>query len=295
MTAAAIIETVHLSKEYPIRVTIGERIRGHRPILKAVDEVSISIEQGETLALVGMSGSGKSTLGRLIVRLEEPTDGRIILEGQDITQWSGRRLRGTKRRVQIIFQNPYESLDPRYRVAKCVCEPLDLFRIGDKSERRDRTGQALADVGLEPVSRYLASYPHELSGGQRQRVAVARALVLEPTLIVADEPVSMLDASIQSGVMNMLRDLQAERGLSYLFITHDLAAARYMSQRVAVMHQGRVVETGRIDALVASCESAYTRQLIDAASATDPGSIRNPRSIRNGKDGAKWRKTNSTL
>ncbi|NED96499.1 ABC transporter ATP-binding protein [Phytoactinopolyspora alkaliphila] len=236
-----------------------------------MQDVDLVVKEGEVVALVGQSGSGKSTLGRLLVRLEDPSSGQVLSEGRNVTAITGAELRKYRRRAQIIFQNPYESLDPRYTVAMSVGEPLALFGIGTRRERAERIRQALSDVGLTPVDRYLGSHPHELSGGQRQRVSIARALVVEPALIVADEPVSMLDASVRSGVMNLLLDIQQANGISCVFITHDLAAARHMSQRVAVMHAGRIVEQGPTDDLIANPQHEYTQKLIDAALVNEIG------------------------
>lgn len=266
----ALLETNGLTKVYPIRTTLVERLNGHRPTVVAANGVNLSIERGEVVALVGQSGSGKSTLGRLIARLEEPTSGQIILDGQVISNLRGNALRQLRRRIQIIFQNPYEALDPRYTVLRSVTEPLQLFGLASRSERKEKAISALNDVGLKPPERYLEAYPHELSGGQRQRVAIARALIVGPELVVADEAVSMLDASVRSGVMNLLLDLQEKRGLSYLFITHDLAAARYMSERVAVMHEGSIVEEGPTEEVIWDPKHEYTRRLISAASVADP-------------------------
>ena len=267
----AVIVARGLSKTYTLHSGLIADVLGRSEAVAAVSDVDLAVGRGEVVALVGQSGSGKSTLGRLLVRLEDPTGGTIQFNGADVTTIRGKRLRAYRRDAQIIFQNPYESLDPRYTIGMTVGEPLALFGIGNRRERAERVQAVLADVGLQPVERYVHAHPHELSGGQRQRVSIARALVAEPSLIVADEPVSMLDASVRSGIMNLLLDLQDANGISCVFITHDIAAARYMSQRVAVMHAGRIVEQGSTDDLIENPQHSYTQKLIDAASVNEPG------------------------
>ncbi len=230
--------------------------------LRAVDGIDLEIGTGETLALVGESGSGKTTTGRMLTLLERPSAGRIVFDGRDITALDGRELRDYRRAVQMVFQNPYESLDPRLTVGQSIAEPLRLHRIGSASERRARVEAALGEVELRPAASFINRYPSNLSGGQLQRVAIARALVLSPRLIIADEPVSMLDVSVRAGVMTLLLKLQQLHGLSCLFITHDLAVARYMAQRIAVMYRGDIVEVGPTEALIARPAHPYTRQLI---------------------------------
>jgi oligopeptide/dipeptide ABC transporter ATP-binding protein len=240
------------------------QLSGARPrVVRALDGVDLAIDEGETLALVGESGSGKTTLGRTVNLLVRPTSGRIEFEGHDVTALEGAKLRAHRRAVQMIFQNPYDALDPRLTVGVAIAEPLRLHGIGDRHERRAAADEMLSAVDLHPAT-FRDRYPADLSGGQLQRIAIARALVLSPRLIVADEPVSMLDVSVRAGVMNLMLDLQQSLGLSCLFITHDLAVARIMASRVAVMYLGRIVEEGPTDRVIAEPAHPYTRMLIDA-------------------------------
>lgn len=232
--------------------------------LTAVDGIDLRLAQGETLAIVGESGSGKTTTGRLVTLQERPTGGSIWFDGQDITGLWGEDLKRYRRDVQMIFQNPYEALDPRMTIGDSITEPLNLHERGTRAERRSKVEEVLAAVELRPVADFINRFPADLSGGQLQRVAIARALVLEPRLIVADEPVSMLDVSIRSGVMNLMRALQTRLGVSYLYITHDLAVARYMAGRIAVMYLGAVVEEGPTHEVIGSAGHPYTRLLVAA-------------------------------
>jgi oligopeptide/dipeptide ABC transporter ATP-binding protein len=236
---------------------------GARP-LRAVDGIELQIGAGETVALVGESGSGKTTTGRMLTLLERPTAGRITFDGRDVTGLVGRDLQDYRRAVQMIFQNPYESLDPRLTVGQSIAEPLRLRRIGSIRERRARVEAILGEVELRPAASFIDRYPSDLSGGQLQRVAIARALVLSPRLIIADEPVSMLDVSVRAGIMMLLLRLQQSHGLSCLFITHDLAVARTMAHRIAVMYRGDIVEMGPTETVIARPAHPYTRLLIAA-------------------------------
>jgi oligopeptide transport system ATP-binding protein len=261
-----LLEVEGLAKHYPVsRGLVMAREVG---TVRAVDGVSFSLQRGETLALVGESGCGKSTTARLVLRLIEPSAGIVRFEGVDITEMGGAPLRKLRRRMQIVFQDPFASLNPRMTVGAILEEPLIVHEVGNAAERRARVKQLLELVGL--ASYHATRYPHEFSGGQRQRIGIARALAVEPSLVVCDEPVSALDVSIQAQVVNLLKDLQAQLGLSYLFIAHDLAVVKHMADRVAVMYLGRIVEVAEKDALFARPLHPYTRTLLSAIPRPDP-------------------------
>ena len=240
----------------------------HTSIVRAVDDVSFSVDEGETFALVGESGSGKSTTGRCMLRLIEPTSGEVTFRGENVLAFSSARMRAARRDMQMVFQDPYSSLNPRMRAFTIVEEPLVIHAIGSKTDRRDRVADLFKLVGLDPA--HLDRYPHEFSGGQRQRIGLARALALNPSFIIADEPVSALDVSIQAQVINLLMDLQQQLKLTYLFIAHDLRLVRHISSRVAVMYLGRIVEMGRTEEIFDNAQHAYTRALLSAVPALDP-------------------------
>ena len=259
-----------LQVEGLVKHFVAKRSAFGRPLatVKALDGVSFHLDPGETLALVGESGCGKSTVGRLVMRLIDPTAGRITLGGVDVTALGPRAFRPHRRHEQLIFQDPYASLNPRMTVGQTLAEPLMLHRIVPPSRRRERVGELLTMVGLRP--QFAGRYPHEFSGGQRQRIAIARALSVEPKVVVCDEAVSALDVSIRAQVLNLLKDLQARLGLAYVFISHDLGVVKHIADRIAVMYLGRIVETGSAAAVFADPRHPYTRGLLSAIPVASP-------------------------
>jgi oligopeptide/dipeptide ABC transporter ATP-binding protein len=266
MSDAPILEVRDLVKHFHLG---GGAFGGEPAVIKAVDGVSFTIRRGETLGLVGESGCGKTTTGRCILQLEKPTSGQVIFEGRDLTTASDAELRKVRRRLQVIFQDPYSSLNPRMTVGQIIAEPLAVHGlVPDRAARAARVRELLGHAGLLPAM--AQRYPHELSGGQRQRVGIARALAMEPALIVCDEPVSALDVSIQAQIINLLEELQAEFGLTYLFVAHDLSVVRHISDRVAVMYLGKIVEITDRKSLYEDPQHPYTRALLSAVPIPDP-------------------------
>lgn len=260
-----LLDVRELVKHFPVA--------GSDDVVHAVDGVSMVLKRGETLGLVGESGCGKSTVGRCILRLIEPTSGNVTFKGEDVLNADRVKMQKLRREMQMIFQDPYASLNPRMSVGSIIAEPLRIHKVGDRAEQVQRVEQLLKKVGLDP--RYSNRYPHEFSGGQRQRIGIARALALSPDLIVCDEPVSALDVSVQAQVVNLLQDLQDEFGLTYLFISHGLAVVRHISDRIAVMYLGKIVEVADSDELYAYPVHPYTRALLSAIPEPQPGRKRN--------------------
>ncbi|GGH33684.1 ABC transporter ATP-binding protein [Paenibacillus segetis] len=260
-----LLQVEHLQKYYPISKGFFSK---SQQFVKAVDDISFSVLKGETFGLVGESGCGKSTTGRSLLRLIEPSSGRVVFDGEDITALSTEQLRQKRRDMQIVFQDPFSSLDPRHTVQRILEEPLIVHRIGNAEERKKHIHRLIEVVGLTKV--HLQRYPHQFSGGQRQRIGIARALSMQPKLIVADEPVSALDVSIQSQVINLMQDLQSEFSLTYIFIAHDLSVVKHICDRVAVMYLGRIVEIADKEKLYASPQHPYTKALLSSVPEPDP-------------------------
>jgi oligopeptide/dipeptide ABC transporter ATP-binding protein len=279
--APPLLEVENLVTHFPVPRGLVGTISGRpKRAVRAVDGVTFSVNRGEMLALVGESGSGKTTTAQSILRLVEPEAGTVRFQGEDIAKVSGRRMRALRRHAQLIFQDPYESLDPRFRVRDTVREPLLVHgEGGDSGERDARVGEALTRAGLTPPDLFLDRYPHELSGGQRQRVAIAASLVLNPQLLVADEPVSMLDVSVRAGILALLDDLRLS-GLGILMITHDLSTAAHYADRIAVMYLGRIVEEGPAHEVVNSPKHPYTKALISVVPQRDPRASTTPQILR---------------
>jgi oligopeptide/dipeptide ABC transporter ATP-binding protein len=266
VASKTLVDVRDLKMYFPLtRGIVFQRVIGY---VRAVDGISFSIERGQTLGLVGESGSGKTTIGRTIVRLYKPTAGQILFEDKDLAKLSGEELRQTRQRVQMIFQDPFASLNPRFTIGSLIAEPMHIYKVASRAEIHERTAELLRVVGLRPE--YIDRYPHEFSGGQRQRIAVARALAINPEFVIADEPVSALDVSVRAQVLNLLQRLQQQLNLTYLFISHDLSVVRHVADRIAVMYLGRIVELSDRDELYAAPKHPYTKALLSAVPIPDP-------------------------
>jgi len=266
VASKTLVDVRDLKMHFPLTQGIlFQRVIGY---IRAVDGVSFSIERGQTMGLVGESGSGKTTIGRTIVRLYKPTAGQIMFGDKDLAIMGGEELRLARQRVQMIFQDPFASLNPRYTIGSLIAEPMHIYKVASGAEIRDRTAELLNVVGLRPE--YIDRYPHEFSGGQRQRIAVARALSINPEFVIADEPVSALDVSIRAQVLNLLQRLQKQFNLTYLFVSHDLSVVRYVADRIAVMYLGKIVELSDRDELYAAPKHPYTKALLSAIPIPDP-------------------------
>ncbi len=266
VASKTLVDVRDLKMHFPLtQGIIFQRVIGY---VRAVDGVSFSIERGQTLGLVGESGSGKTTIGRTIVRLYKPTAGQILFGDKDLAKMDGEELRLARQRVQMIFQDPYASLNPRYTIGSLISEPMHIYKVASNAEIQERTTELLRVVGLRPE--YIDRYPHEFSGGQRQRIAVARALSINPEFIIADEPVSALDVSIRAQVLNLLQRLQQQFDLTYLFVSHDLSVVRHVADRIAVMYLGKIVELSDRDELYAAPKHPYTKALLSAVPIPDP-------------------------
>ncbi len=266
VASKTLVDVRDLKMHFPLtQGIIMQRVIGY---VRAVDGVSFSIERGETLGLVGESGSGKTTIGRTIVRLYKPTAGQIMFGDKDLATMEGEELRQARQRIQMVFQDPFASLNPRYTIGSLIAEPMHIYKVASNREIRERTEELLRVVGLR--SEYIDRYPHEFSGGQRQRIAVARALSLNPEFVIADEPVSALDVSIRAQVLNLLQRLQQQFNLTYLFVSHDLSVVRHVADRIAVMYLGKIVELSDRDELYAAPKHPYTKALLSAIPIPDP-------------------------
>jgi peptide/nickel transport system ATP-binding protein len=262
MSETPLLELQDLQCLFPVRRGLGDIVRGQKHNIHAVDSVSISMQRGEILALVGESGCGKSTLGRMLVRLQDITGGRMMFDGEDVSDIGGDSLKAFRRRAQIVFQNPFEAFDPRLPIGESLVQALRIHNIGTRADREARIIEVMERSGLSPARDFLARYPHEVSGGQSQRIATVRAMLLSPDFLVADEPVSMLDVSVRADILNQLLDLRDDEGMSIVFITHDLSVARYIADRIAVMYLGMFVEVGPAEQIIAAPKHPYSRALL---------------------------------
>ena len=261
-----LLKVEHLKKYYSIK---SSSLRGKKSVVKAVDDISFDVKIGETFGIVGESGCGKSTMGKSVIRLIEPTEGKVILDGQDFTSLKGKELQEARDKIKLIFQDPYASLNPRMTVKDIIAEPIDIAKCYKTKEERDaRVVEVMKQVGLNLD--YMYRYPHEFSGGQRQRIGIARSLALDPSFIICDEPVSALDVSIQSQIINLMKDMQEEKNISYIFISHDLSVVKHISDRVGVMYLGSMMELADKNEIYSNPQHPYTRALIGAIPLPDP-------------------------
>jgi oligopeptide/dipeptide ABC transporter ATP-binding protein len=275
-----LIEVRDLVKHFPIGGGLAGALAGHKDSVRAVNGVSLTIHRGEVIGIAGESGCGKSTTAKLLMKLFEPTSGSIEVDGENLSTLKGAALKRYRRRAQLMFQNPYESLNPRFTIERALLEPLIIHGIGDDAERKARVRKAMNDVHLRPAENYLDKFPHQLSGGQLQRVVLARSLMLEPDFLVADEPVSMLDVSVRAGILNTMKELSRERNLTVVYISHDLSLIQYLCDTTAIMYLGKVVEIGPTRKVIHQPQHPYTQALISTIPVPEPGRPETPIPIR---------------
>ncbi|HOX18112.1 MAG TPA: ABC transporter ATP-binding protein [Spirochaetales bacterium] len=269
-----LLKVENLKKHFTPHMGLAASLGKARKVIKAVDGITFDIKKGEIFALIGESGSGKTTTGKLVMKLIEPTSGTMVFDGEDVTSIAKKQLEAYRRKVQMIFQDPYASMNPRFKIRDVLEEPLSIHRIeGDRARHDEMIVKALEEVKITPPEEFMTRFPHMLSGGQRQRVATARTLILNPKMLVADEPVSMIDLSTRAEILHMMKDVQRDLGLTYLYITHDLSTARYFADRIAVMYLGRIVEMGPADMIIDKPLHPYTKALIDAVPEPESGKV----------------------